>query len=116
MYESPIQTYIDKITSSIREDYATAYEQKIVTEISSRIGVSVDKDELLRALAYDRNQYEKGFADGKLSMCMYDSEEKVKEFYEKLLEKLSIYDGVRSEVRWYGDVILKDMFPHYEEE
>ena len=26
--------------------------------------VDVDKDELIRALQYDRNQYEKGFEDG----------------------------------------------------
>ena len=29
-------------------------------------GITVDKDELLRALKYDRNQYEKGYADGKV--------------------------------------------------
>lgn len=28
-------------------------------------GITVDKDELLRALKYDRNQYEKGYMDGK---------------------------------------------------
>ena len=29
-----------------------------------KVGVKVDKDELLKALRYDRGQYEKGFADG----------------------------------------------------
>ncbi len=27
------------------------------------VGVNVDKDELLKALQYDRNQYQKGYAD-----------------------------------------------------
>ena len=27
------------------------------------VGVNVDKDELLKALAYDRNQYQKGYED-----------------------------------------------------
>ena len=30
-----------------------------------RYGVEVDKEELLRALQYDRDQYQKGYADGK---------------------------------------------------
>lgn len=29
------------------------------------VGIDVDKSELLRALKYDRNQYEKGYEDGK---------------------------------------------------
>jgi hypothetical protein len=30
-----------------------------------KYGINVDKEELIRALQYDRNQYEKGYADGK---------------------------------------------------
>ena len=30
-----------------------------------RVGVDVDKEELLRALKYDREQYERGYVDGK---------------------------------------------------
>lgn len=30
-----------------------------------KYGINVDKEELLRALQYDRNQYEKGYDDGK---------------------------------------------------
>ena len=29
-----------------------------------KVGIKVDKDELVKALAYDRGQYEKGYADG----------------------------------------------------
>lgn len=29
------------------------------------VGISVDKSELLKALAYDREQYQKGYADGR---------------------------------------------------
>ena len=30
------------------------------------VGIEVDKDELLKALQYDRGQYEKGYSDGRL--------------------------------------------------
>ena len=29
-----------------------------------RVGIDVDKDELIRALQYDRGQYQKGYMDG----------------------------------------------------
>jgi hypothetical protein len=32
----------------------------------ARAGVHVDKDELIKALEYDRGQYEKGFHDGRM--------------------------------------------------
>lgn len=31
-----------------------------------RVGINVDKDELMKALAYDRRQYEKGMRDARL--------------------------------------------------
>lgn len=65
MYESPIRL----IESQLR----TEVENEIFRAIRE-VGVEVDKEELIKALQYDRDQYSKGYADG------------VKEFAEKITE------------------------------
>ena len=64
MYKSPISI----IESTMDSFYQTIIKQKddaIFAEIQHSFGVDMDKDELIRALQYDRGQYEKGYADGK---------------------------------------------------
>ena len=64
MYESPIKI----IESTIDSIYKAIIKQKddaIFAEIQTSFGVDLDRKELIRALQYDRNQYEKGYADGK---------------------------------------------------
>lgn len=55
MYDSPIRLAVSKMTSQINDDIYNAVV---------KTGIDVDKDELVRALNYDRNQYEKGYRDG----------------------------------------------------
>lgn len=53
-YQSPIEVF------------QTQMQSQIVGEIYKavmKVGVNVDKDELLKALQYDRNQYQKGYKD-----------------------------------------------------
>lgn len=65
MYEPPIEIMIkDKILTDIGEKTDNA----IMLEITEQYGVYVDKEELAKALAYDRGQYDKGFADGRQSI------------------------------------------------
>lgn len=59
MYEPPIQLIMNDALKQIQ----TAQENTIYKTIQS-IGVNVDKDELIKALRYDRLQYQKGFDDG----------------------------------------------------
>ena len=60
MYESPINIIQKEIDRRIRESVdGTIYEAVLKTD------VHVDRDELLRALRYDRDQYVKGYVDGK---------------------------------------------------
>ena len=64
MYESPIKIFesaIDSLSKSLVKDR----EDAIVLAIHQQLGVDVDRGELLRALQYDRFQYDKGYADGK---------------------------------------------------
>lgn len=56
-YESPISLKIQEIATKISEER----DNRIIAEISEQMGVNVDKYELARALAYDRDQYRKGF-------------------------------------------------------
>jgi len=59
-YESPITLQIRKIAEQIEEQR----ENQITATISEQMGVIVDKNELKRALAYDRDQYRRGYEDG----------------------------------------------------
>ena len=59
MYESPINI----IFQNIQEQIAIQTERDIL-EIVRKCGIDVDKDELVKALNYDRNQYNKGYVDG----------------------------------------------------
>lgn len=61
MYKPPIDICL---TDAIVEQLGADRDEAIMLKISQQYGVNVDKYELERALAYDRGQYDKGFADG----------------------------------------------------
>lgn len=56
MWESPI--------NAIYEAQQNALEGAMLSAVM-RVGIDVNKEELIKALAYDRQQYEKGYADAK---------------------------------------------------
>ena len=60
MYKSPIEKICDEIQTQMVQE-----EENIVMKAIGEIGVNVDKEELIKALQYDRNQYTKGYEDGK---------------------------------------------------
>ena len=76
MYKSPIEL--------MRTQIETDFENQIITAVA-RTGIRVDKHELIKALQYDRNQYDKGFDDGRketakeliaaVKSCMQDFED-----------------------------------------
>lgn len=55
-YESPISIYA--------KDVATQLEDEVLKVVQS-YSVFVNREELIRALRYDREQYDKGYRDGK---------------------------------------------------
>lgn len=61
MYESPI----DILIADIQHQIAEQQDEQIYKAVVS-VGINVDKEELIRALQYDRQQYELGYADGKV--------------------------------------------------
>lgn len=61
MYESPITIISEDIIDEIVEKQ-NAYLIKII----HKMGFDVDEEEIKKALTYDRNQWERGYADGKM--------------------------------------------------
>ena len=55
MYKSPIEIIIGQMK--------TIYEDEIFRAIQN-VGINVDREELLKALEYDRGQFEKGWKEG----------------------------------------------------
>ena len=59
MYESPIEKIFGQIqTQMVKND-----EDNMMVQVQQAVGYTVNKEELIRALQYDRQQYEKGYAD-----------------------------------------------------
>lgn len=55
MYESPIKIIVSKLCTKLESDCVKSVQS---------YGFDVDKEELAKALNYDREQYEKGHKDG----------------------------------------------------
>lgn len=72
MYKSPIELYTTDLQTKINEQ-----AEGMIMEAVKGIGVDVNKEELTRALQYDRHQYEKGYTDG------------MKEFAERLRKTMT---------------------------
>lgn len=60
MYDSPIDLYISDIQNQI-----VAQQDEQIYKAVVHFFPDVKRDELLKALRYDREQYDKGYADGK---------------------------------------------------
>lgn len=58
-YKSPVEIYV----SQLRIEQERNLENE-VTKAVRDLDIYVAKDELIRALRYDRHQYEKGYKDG----------------------------------------------------
>ena len=58
-YVSPIQLNFETLTDKLIQE-----EEKVIMRGIINAGVEVDKDELIKALKYDRDQYTKGYKDG----------------------------------------------------
>jgi len=59
MYESPITLLVQNMESQLYQK-----KEQTVWEAVNALGVVVNKEELSKALKYDRDQYSKGYKDG----------------------------------------------------
>lgn len=78
MYESPIE----KIYSDIQSQIIKQDEEHMMCAVNQATNYIVDKEELIKALQYDREQYDKGYKDGKIKIF-----EKVKQAREEIENK-----------------------------
>lgn len=105
-YESPIEMIVSDIKTQMDND---------AVKVVQSYGFNVDKEELTKALAYDRNQYQEGYYDG-VNACQEQMrelealrQEQVREFetlqkaYELACETLSYGWGreQREEIKEY---------------
>lgn len=85
-YEAePEEGWTDKIGK-----YLAGEVDNLVLESCVKVGCHVDKDELEKALRYDRGQYEKGYEDGK------------NEAEQALEPKRGEWLNVTDSYHWYG--------------
>lgn len=98
-YQSPITFAFGEMTSKfIKQD------EEAVLKAVMRCNVQVDKEELLKALKYDRNQFDKGFNAGFVEGC-------------SAVEDLLFYcdeDFLKGEFREYSeDFTIEDLIAKY---
>ena len=87
-YESPIT----KIYGDIRNEIIRQDEENCTYAIQQAIGYKVDKDELIKALQYDRDQYDKGYKDGVKETFIAELE-KIKSLTQVMKENSKFYDN-----------------------
>ena len=92
MYKSPIEIE-DEIFTQIERDQ----ENKIISKVCMVMNVNVDKDELIKALSYDRDQYAKGYNEG------YEAGEKsAREKFCKILE-YTLTDAINAAIKEWDE-------------
>lgn len=82
MYTSPIDVIYGEMQMQVEGDIYKAVQ---------KVGINVYKEELLKALQYDRGQYEQGYKDGYVK-AIDDFADKVMNF-EDYIEPVCIYNG-----------------------
>ena len=95
MYESPINIIISELCTKLESDCVKSVK---------RYGFDVDKEELAKALNYDRNQYEKGHTDG-YNKAIDDFAEKLKsECREHYIDCDSYFGGITDSILYEDDI------------
>ena len=102
-YDSPIHVFMQDLGVKQAQEIERTVLQKLM-----KIGVSVNKDELMRALIYDRMQYAEGYKNGYLE-CIEAAQPKWISVEERLPENDDNYlvftsDKNEAEIAtYYGD-------------
>lgn len=89
-WKSPISGVTEWTTEVVKAQ--EEFRDELIARAVVQLGIEVDRDELIKALLYDRRQYEKGFKDG----YIYRGREIIRcgecEYYVKT-GKFCSYDG-----------------------
>lgn len=83
-----------------REQIKTQIDNEILFRATQEIGINIDKDELLKALAYDRQQYEKGYNkaidDFKIRFFCELNNRVVRPIFSKQIQSKFTIDDIKS--------------------
>lgn len=102
MYESPIT----KIYEDIAHQLAKQEDENYMYTINQTVGYSVDKEELIKALRYDRQQYEKGYEDA--MSVIEDIRAEIDKKYDEIPFNYNYYnDGMIDALEWVLELIDK---------
>lgn len=96
MYESPITQIVSQMQAEM--------ETELLYKVSQTVGYSIDKEELIKALKYDREQYEAGYADGLAKERWINVDDRLpKEWIAVLIYRTvgSIDMGTFAKGKWY---------------
>lgn len=90
MYESPVNIIYGEMQTQIEGDVFKAIQN---------VGIDVNKEELIKALQYDRGQYEKGYSDG-YTKAIDEFEERLKGKAEEILKNPDIMADCKKCTIW----------------
>lgn len=104
MYEPPIKMIIKKVSKEIANECNDTHEKNLMEALKQAEFV-VDKEELFKALNYDRDQYEKGFADG-----FNEGKKAVAQYYldEAYLRLIDVKEDIDDAVKTLNDIAKED--------
>ena len=96
MYESPINL----IEKQVAFDIEKTIEGE-VWKVTKEIGVDVNKEELIKALRYDRDQYERGYYDGLNVHKWIPVSERLPEIGQRVLVSFTIEDEKKVDITYF---------------
>ncbi len=99
MYESPINIIQGQMETSLEND---------IMSVVQRYGINVNKDALICALQYDRNQYNKGYADGK-----EDGKKEILNKLKQILADYSFTQEIKGEEYFMGKMTMNFINTEY---
>jgi hypothetical protein len=91
MYKSPIGIFMGEMQTKVEDD---------IYSVIQKYDIVVDKDELIKAINYDRGQYDKGYIDGILEVAC-----KLREIYSNP-DYISTSSDILSQVNKILDELL----------
>lgn len=108
-YQSPIDLYI----AQLRVEREKHIENEILKAVHG-CDIIVHKDELIKALKYDRNQYEKGYTDGYAEHASKVAREIYVAIYNEIIEaRNSNFEAIKEREEKHNVNRYEDAFCHY---
>ena len=107
MYQSPIEMVVRNVSEQVAEDFENSLKQTVMYKVNKVYNINVDEKELIRALQYDRQQYNQGYDDGR-ARALGDIREYVEYAVRLATDKFNEYSGFHCKL--IADDIIKEIF------